>query len=72
MCRLISIYLHGVSCFLLLPASPRKSGPLAMKMHPAQEQLVRGRRQQDVHKTPEKEQAPQSRGLPLGKVGLAS
>ena len=32
----------------------------------AEEQLVRGWWQQDVHKTPDKKQAPQNRGLPPG------
>lgn len=54
------------------PRISKKSVPLAMKMHLAEEQLVRGQRQQDVHKTPDKKQAPRNRGLSLGKLGLAS
>lgn len=43
-----------------------------MKMRLAEEQLVRGQRQQEVHKMPDKKQAPPDRGLPLGTRGLAS
>ena len=39
---------------------------LAMKMPLAEEQLVRGQQQQDVHKMPDERQAPQNRGLPPG------
>lgn len=46
--------------------------PLAMQMPLAEAQLVRGQWQQDVHKTPDERQAPQNRGLPPGKLGLAS
>lgn len=69
---LVSIYPHDVPRVLLPPESPKTSVPSAMKICPAEQRLVRGQRQQDVHKTPDQKQPPQNRGLPLGKLGLAS